>query len=74
MQEGTNVLPLWPGPGHALASATSESQGAAPLSGQAGLSKAQSWRWWWRYAVHVDQLEAEASDPLHEPGKGSLIG
>jgi hypothetical protein len=24
--------------------------------------------------VHVDQLEAEAGDPLHEPGKGSLIG
>ena len=34
----------------------------------------QSWRWWWRYPVHVDQLEAEAGYPLHQPGKGSLIG
>ena len=24
--------------------------------------------------MHVDQLEAEAGDPLHEAGKGPLIG
>jgi hypothetical protein len=24
--------------------------------------------------VHIDQLEAEAGDPLHEPVKGFLIG
>jgi hypothetical protein len=31
------------------------------------------WRWWWRYPAHVDQFEAEAGDPLHQPGKGFLI-
>jgi hypothetical protein len=36
--------------------------------------RGQSWRWWWRYAVYVDHLEAEAGDPLHEPGQGTLIG
>src|SRR5215831_1548593 len=41
---------------------------AAPASARASLPGR------WRHQVHVDHLQPEAGDPLHEPGESSLIG